>query len=376
MYLKENINNLVEDRKDEQPSDMITTRRYKPIPLSYRDKLQELGFKSSGSVIKWFKEYKGYCITVLERTNRQKLSVFLSERSTLKTDPTKGRKLIADEVYTEDQLVTKIKELESKIDTFRRDPYGRDEESIYEQMNKIDDSKSLDEKWNVKNHRELKKLKENFTIYQYTLDWDGDYEWADEESFNTKDEAQTRFNELKELIDAGEFDYSAIAMEDETGNTIATYGEPEGGPETERVTKEDLIEYLRSIEEISLTDQEFDYVVEDLWDAISREMREGSKYKTIDDVDMVELIDASDNPTHDLCYKLMGLLDEDEKLSGEDLRVAISEELPFLEGERGPNATLEDAIEFIIDHLLEARMIFDEDEVVKVVTELYDGING
>lgn len=69
--------------------------------------------------------------------------------------------------------------------------------SIYKQMNEIDDNKSLDEKWNVKNQQELKKLKENFTVRQYSLNWDGEYEWENEESFNTVDEAQIRFNELK-----------------------------------------------------------------------------------------------------------------------------------------------------------------------------------
>ena len=34
--------------------------------------------------------------------------------------------------------------------------------SIYKQLDKIDDSKSLNEKWNVKNQRELKRLKENY----------------------------------------------------------------------------------------------------------------------------------------------------------------------------------------------------------------------
>ena len=33
--------------------------------------------------------------------------------------------------------------------------------SIYKQMNKIDDNESLNEKWNVKNQSELKKLKED-----------------------------------------------------------------------------------------------------------------------------------------------------------------------------------------------------------------------
>lgn len=244
--------------------------------------------------------------------------------------------------------------------------------SIYEQMNKIDDSKSLNEKWNVKNQRELKKLKESFTVYQYSLDWDGEYQWEEEECFDTHEEALVRFNELKELIDNEEFDYAAIVMTDENDKEIAQYGEKERSC----VTKDDVIEWLKDHEEVTLTDEEFESVVEDLWDAISSEMREVSMYETIDDVNMVELIDASDNPTHDLCYKLMGLLDDEEgQLSGENLRVAISEELPFLEGERGPNATLADAIDFIIDHLLEARMIFDKDEVVKIVTELYKGIN-
>lgn len=179
--------------------------------------------------------------------------------------------------------------------------------SIYKRLEKIDDTKSLDEKWNVKNQRELKKLKENFTVRQYALDWDGEYECADEESFDTMDEAQIRFNELKEVIDNGEFDYAAIALVDENDNEISIYGETE----RQKVTKEDVIAWLKDHEEVTLTDAEFESVVEDLWDAISREMWEGSVYETIDDVDMTELIDASDNPTHDLCYKLLGLYDGD-----------------------------------------------------------------
>ena len=167
------MNNLFEDRKDEQPSDIITTRRYRPIPLSYRDRLKELGFESAGRVAKWFKEYKGYCITVIERTNRQKLVVFLSEGSVLKIDPTRGKKLVAEEVYTEEQLVSKIKELESKIDTFRKDPYDRDEESIYEQMNRIDDDDSLTE--GVSNTTKIINYTKNnldrFNEYDSYEDW-------------------------------------------------------------------------------------------------------------------------------------------------------------------------------------------------------------
>ena len=37
--------------------------------------------------------------------------------------------------------------------------------NIYEQLNKINDNESLSEKYNVKNAKELKKLKENTTMY-------------------------------------------------------------------------------------------------------------------------------------------------------------------------------------------------------------------
>lgn len=171
-----NMNNLIEDRKDEQPSDMITVRRYRPIPLSYRDKLQELGFKSAGRAGKWFKEYKGYCIAVVERTNRQKLAVLVLERSILRTDPTRGKELLAVEVYTEEQMVGKIKELESKIDTFRKDPYDRGVESIYEQMNRIDDEESLIE--GVSNTTKiLNYTKNNLDRFN---EYDSYEEWLDE----------------------------------------------------------------------------------------------------------------------------------------------------------------------------------------------------
>lgn len=89
-----------------------------------------------------------------------------------------------------------------------------------------------------------------------------------------------------------------------------TWGSHHKSKTTNKLKKRDVEKYLKSHQEVELSADEFTYVVEDLWNAISREMREGCIYETIDDVNMVELIDASDNPTHDLCYKLMGLLDD------------------------------------------------------------------
>ena len=76
------------------------------------------------------------------------------------------------------------------------------------------------------------------------------------------------------------------------------------------VKRSDVEKYLKSHQEIALSVDEFEYIVNDLWSAIKREVQSGSIYNSIEDVNMEELIDASDNPTHDLCYKLMGLADE------------------------------------------------------------------
>lgn len=48
--------------------------------------------------------------------------------------------------------------------------------SIYTIMNKIDDSKSLNEKWNVKDQRKLKRLKESI----YTDEMTAFYDWIQE----------------------------------------------------------------------------------------------------------------------------------------------------------------------------------------------------
>lgn len=67
-------------------------------------------------------------------------------------------------------------------------------ESIYNEMNKIDDSKSLNEKWNVKSVKELMKLHESTTKIPFTTDelengyddknYDRIIEWAEQTIFS------------------------------------------------------------------------------------------------------------------------------------------------------------------------------------------------
>lgn len=64
--------------------------------------------------------------------------------------------------------------------------------SIYKQMDNIDDSKSLNEKWNVKNQRELKKLKESL--------YDED-NYDDEDEYRYKESEEWHWDGLKDDID-------------------------------------------------------------------------------------------------------------------------------------------------------------------------------
>ena len=68
--------------------------------------------------------------------------------------------------------------------------------SIYTQLNKIDDSKSLNEKWNVKNQRELRKLiKESIEGADEAIDFAREY-ILDQHSYNDYDfeETDTEFS--------------------------------------------------------------------------------------------------------------------------------------------------------------------------------------
>lgn len=123
--------------------------------------------------------------------------------------------------------------------------------SIYEQLNKINDTESLSEKYNVKNVKELKKLKESLneqSEYVYYVGW---YETDEPSMFNplyaidTPDKFPTvreNFANLLKQILKGNKDYSEyvsypfIVREDFVGN------------EAEIKTKADLLHVIKEIE--------------------------------------------------------------------------------------------------------------------------------
>ena len=127
--------NLFEDNdRSEQPTVNIVGKRYVPVPLSYRETLQSIGFKQGKNAHEWIKDYRGYTIVSRERTNRLKVDILIR----------KGKEtLLAETAYTEKQIINTVKQFEQKIDKFKKDPYDRSEESIFDQMNNIDDEKSL-----------------------------------------------------------------------------------------------------------------------------------------------------------------------------------------------------------------------------------------
>lgn len=222
-------------------------------------------------------------------------------------------------------------------------------ESIYNQMNKIDDKESLNEKYNVKTLTGLKKLTEaaNDNLYRVDIFC---YTYS---RMNPKPHSQKLMpKEFNTLDDALEFfyrvtkpDQSEYTFLDNTSTSCVEYVRifsPEGAVEkewyhptwgshhksktTNKVKKRDVERYLKSHQEVELSADEFTYVVNDLWNAIQNEVQEGSVYNTIEDVNMIELIDASDNPTHDLCYKLLGLYNDDqldEEVLQEDTRAQL-----------------------------------------------------
>ena len=222
-------------------------------------------------------------------------------------------------------------------------------ESIYNQLNRIDDKESLSEKYNVRTFGDLKKLVEAVGDKLYRVDiFSYSYSRMNPKphtsrlmpkEFNTLDDALEFFNRVTKL-DQVEYTFlkntSTSCVEYvrivSPTNVVEkewyhpTYGSHHESKTTSTVKKSDVEKYLRSHQEAELSEKEFKYVVEDLWNAIQRELQAGSVYNTIEDVNMSELIDASDNPTHDLCYKLLGLYNDDpldEELIQEDTRAQL-----------------------------------------------------
>lgn len=109
--------------------------------------------------------------------------------------------------------------------------------SIFKKLDKIDDNKSLDEKWNVKNLRELKKLKESlYDDDDYEDDYEDSYEDDELEQWNwdgLKDDIDTNIWDVRldnkkpfeydtEVID-DEYIHIIIYIENDDGKTLTRY---------------------------------------------------------------------------------------------------------------------------------------------------------
>lgn len=106
--------------------------------------------------------------------------------------------------------------------------------SIYKKMDKIDDNKSLNEKWNVKNQRELKKLKES--LYNDEDDYYDDDDYVEEEEWNwdgLKDDIDVNMSDVRlngkkpfeyhtEVIDDDHI-HIIIYIENDDGKTLTRY---------------------------------------------------------------------------------------------------------------------------------------------------------
>lgn len=85
---------------------------------------------------------------------------------------------------------------------------------------------------------------------------------------------------------------------------------------TEGVSKSALIRWLKDHAEREISAEDFNFLVDSLWRVIEREHEElkfyKMGYKSIEDVDVAQLIEASDNPIYDIGFRLLGLSGDDD----------------------------------------------------------------
>lgn len=80
-------------------------------------------------------------------------------------------------------------------------------------------------------------------------------------------------------------------------------------------TPHDIYEYLQSIKHpyCTLSDSEILTMADEIYEiAKDEEMLSGEDYESVEDIDIGELIDASDDPFHTMGYNLLGLLDDED----------------------------------------------------------------
>ena len=149
--------------RSEQPVKIVTTKQYQPIPLSYREELKKLGFKQLEYVSKWILEYKGYYIVTNElHSNRTAIRVSLVRQGLIRKITKSSlldKPLDSKTVFTINQMLDAIKTYMKQIDNMRKDPYDRD--SIFAELNKINDNESLREERKILGESvDFKKLNE------------------------------------------------------------------------------------------------------------------------------------------------------------------------------------------------------------------------
>ena len=87
---------------------------------------------------------------------------------------------------------------------------------------------------------------------------------------------------------------------------------------TEGVSKSSLIRWLKDHTEQDVPTEDFNTLVNNLWNVIEKENKERKYYKmgykSIEEVDVPQLIDSSDNPVHDIGYRLLEWSDYDDDI--------------------------------------------------------------
>lgn len=136
---------------------------------------------------------------------------------------------------------------------------------------------------------------------------------------------------------------------------------------TDGVSKGSLIRWLKDHAEQDVSTEDFNTLVDNLWSAIEKENAERKYYKmgykSIEEVDVPQLIDSSDNPVHDIGYKLLGWSDYDDN---------IDEKLT-----EGNKATvyLPDSIDMMLMDMAQMYGDFDYTDIHNFANELADEDN-
>lgn len=115
---------------------------------------------------------------------------------------------------------------------------------------------------------------------------------------------------IKNLVDTIKKDYGYICTTDDINYLKDLFTKFGKNYSWSMLTKDDFLKWVKNHDEGYLDDAERKVFIDEVWDVLHREMKEGANYEDMDDANIIELVDSSDNPLHDLGHKFFGLLDE------------------------------------------------------------------